>query len=777
MTKVHLLVNLKLTPRRAPDLVELEPAAASLPSIASNDEPPFPSQSGERSVGSGECDLAKSGESSRSIVSWMNSPKCVHFVVQYVAQPRDNSLASLLHEAFKLLELRFKLYDHDGAETLMFKELERQLALVGFLDQEKLETLFRRVDLDGNGTLDFAEFLCLLYLWVDKGNYSHFFLNPINAGIINKAFTVMEKAMIKYDKDRSRSLDIDELNAFFGDHLPAACQSGAYKQVVDAVFPERQREAGQALKFPSFMHLLYDVMCKYPGSTLQGTYSKAQTKLLSQAAAHATGEQSALWKQLREAFLVLQQDFNRFDANGDKLVDKTEITAGIPVTKIGADKVNIISRLEFAFSQVDLDHSNTLDFYEFVYLSFMMTQNGAYHDMVEQSTGATAVKRAFIDIHSYYRRFDEDKNLRLTWDELEKFFTYCFGEIPAAVPGIFAQVKYQSSATQGRDAVDVVRFMKLLYMLVLPDGEFVPNRYRYTKPTQPAESNLVSMPVVKASKPRPPRIEPVEPRRFRATKVLGQGGQGKVMLGEYEGFGRCAGKTLFGDPGPDLIEETRNEVDFFTRLDHPNCHYLLGAKLSLDNGGIMLLTEICELGSIYDFYGKAGKKFCRSTAWRLGKECALGLLEVHNMGFMHRDIKSLNVFLSSDLVAKVADFGMVTQAPLASDGCGTPQWMAPEVAANVLGRPTQYDRSVDVYSYGVLLWELFHCSTPFAETRYDQMTICKQVYYNGIRPRMSPHTPREIQKIIVSCWNQTADGRPTFDLVLQALEQAKQAVE
>ena len=135
------------------------------------------------------------------------------------------------------------------------------------------------------------------------------------------------------------------------------------------------------------------------------------------------------------------------------------------------------------------------------------------------------------------------------------------------------------------------------------------------------------------------------------------------------------------------------------------------------------------------------------------------------------------VSLSADLVAKVADFGMVTQAPLASDGCGTPQWMAPEVAANVLGRPTQYDRSVDVYSYGVLLWELFHCSTPFAETRYDQMTICKQVYYNGIRPRMSPHTPREIQKIIVSCWNQTADGRPTFDLVLQALEQAKQAVE
>ena len=57
---------------------------------------------------------------------------------------RDNSLASLLHEAFKLLELRFKAYDQDGADTLMYKELEHQLALVGFCDQEKLEALFKR---------------------------------------------------------------------------------------------------------------------------------------------------------------------------------------------------------------------------------------------------------------------------------------------------------------------------------------------------------------------------------------------------------------------------------------------------------------------------------------------------------------------------------------------------------------------------------------------------------------------------------------------------------
>ncbi len=66
----------------------------------------------------------------------------------YVAAPRDNTLAAHLHEAFKLLEIRFANYDHDGAEMLMFRELERELALMGFRDP-RLEATFKRFDLDG----------------------------------------------------------------------------------------------------------------------------------------------------------------------------------------------------------------------------------------------------------------------------------------------------------------------------------------------------------------------------------------------------------------------------------------------------------------------------------------------------------------------------------------------------------------------------------------------------------------------------------------------------
>ncbi|KAJ1476014.1 hypothetical protein T484DRAFT_1826299 [Baffinella frigidus] len=234
----------------------------------------------------------------------------------YIAQPKDNTLPSLLHEAFKLLEIRFANYDADGAHTLMYLELERELSLVGFMDHDQLQVLFKRVDLDGNGTLDFSE--C--------GDYSAFFRHPTNSKTVAKAFSVMERAMVKYDTDKSQTLSIQELDAFFSDYFPIAVQSGCYKEVVEVVYPVHVRQTGKELSFSRFMYLLYDVMYKYPGSTLAGTYGRTVAK----AVGGGTGEQSQLWVELKEAFTTLDEDFCRFDANGDRLVDYTEITNGIP---------------------------------------------------------------------------------------------------------------------------------------------------------------------------------------------------------------------------------------------------------------------------------------------------------------------------------------------------------------------------------------------------------------------------------------------------------------
>lgn len=76
---------------------------------------------------------------------------------------------------------------------------------------------------------------------------------------------------------------------------------------------------------------------------------------------------------------------------------------GIPATTSNYARLEILSRLEHAFSLVDIDQSRTLDFYEYMYLGFMMTQTGSYHDLVQTSRGSAQVKKCFIDLHKYYR--------------------------------------------------------------------------------------------------------------------------------------------------------------------------------------------------------------------------------------------------------------------------------------------------------------------------------------------------------------------------------------
>ena len=238
-------------------------------------------------------------------------------------------------------------------------------------------------------------------------------------------------------------------------------------------------------------------------------------------------------------------------------------------------------------------------------------------------------------------KYDHDQNLRLTRDELENFFRDVFGETPSSFEAAFQVCQYTSAATRGREAVDLVRFMKLLYMMICPAGPFHPSKYDpdAAKKAYHQPERVLSKPDSK-SKTRPKRFTNVRSDKFIPTKLLGQGGQGVVEAGTYEGV-TCAGKTFYRAPGPELMMEVKAEVDLFLQLNHPNCHYLLGANTSLDKGGIIMLTEICEMGSLYDLFSKQRLRFDDRTAMRVATECASGMEFIHNLGYMHRDIKSL----------------------------------------------------------------------------------------------------------------------------------------
>lgn len=117
---------------------------------------------------------------------------------------------------------------------------------------------------------------------------------------------------------------------------------------------------------------------------------------------------------------------------------------------------------------------------------------------------------------------------------------------------------------------------------------------------------------------------------------------------------------------------------------------------------------------------------------------------VFNLGIVHRDIKSMNILLSQEGIVKICDFGMSKtlgeiedeqgSSPNADQVMGTPQWLAPEVTD---GEP--YSKAADVYSFGIVLWEIGSRRLPYSTTpRVDEMqplALLAEVA-KGVRPNI-----------------------------------------
>eukprot|EP00879_Flechtneria_rotunda_P017041 GHRR01017847.1.p1 GENE.GHRR01017847.1~~GHRR01017847.1.p1 ORF type:complete len:205 (+),score=88.55 GHRR01017847.1:274-888(+) len=139
-------------------------------------------------------------------------------------------------------------------------------------------------------------------------------------------------------------------------------------------------------------------------------------------------------------------------------------------------------------------------------------------------------------------------------------------------------------------------------------------------------------------------------------------------------------------------------------------------------------------------------------------EVSRGMDYLHQRKIIHRDLKAANLLLDENGMVKIADFGVArmieTNGHMTAE-TGTYRWMAPEVIEH---KP--YDEKADVFSFGVVLWELLTCKIPYSDMTPLQAAV--GVVQKGLRPAIPPTCLPQLANIMMACWDASPLHRPSF---------------
>ncbi|GLC35482.1 hypothetical protein PLESTB_000202500 [Pleodorina starrii] len=192
---------------------------------------------------------------------------------------------------------------------------------------------------------------------------------------------------------------------------------------------------------------------------------------------------------------------------------------------------------------------------------------------------------------------------------------------------------------------------------------------------------------------------------------------------------------------------------------------------------VRLVLEFCDKGSLKDALDQhafmQGEGFNLAAMLETASDIAKAMVHMHAANVLHSDLKARNIMLKSSgtegrgVIAKVADFGLSTrmehtETHLSSCFQGTLTHMAPEVMLE--GR---ISKAADVYSFGILMWELFCAGDPFSGV--PRAHLGHAITMKRMRPKFPPFAPRDYVALAARCWDPDAAARPTFELVLSEL--------
>ncbi|KAL8255951.1 hypothetical protein R6Q59_031018 [Mikania micrantha] len=248
---------------------------------------------------------------------------------------------------------------------------------------------------------------------------------------------------------------------------------------------------------------------------------------------------------------------------------------------------------------------------------------------------------------------------------------------------------------------------------------------------------------------------------------IGQGSCGTVYHAMWYGSDVAVKVFSRQEYSDDAILSFRQEVSLMKRLRHPNILLFMGAVTSPQC--LCIVTEFLPRGSLFRLLQRKTTKFDWRRRIHMAMDIARGMNYLHNCHppIIHRDLKSSNLLVDKNWNVKVGDFGLSRikhETYLATKtGKGTPQWMAPEVIRN-----EQADEKSDIYSFGVVLWELTTEKIPWGSL--NSMQVIGAVGFMNQQLDIPKDVDPQWASLIESCCCSEPQFRPTFQEILDKLK-------
>ncbi|RIB16890.1 kinase-like domain-containing protein [Gigaspora rosea] len=259
-------------------------------------------------------------------------------------------------------------------------------------------------------------------------------------------------------------------------------------------------------------------------------------------------------------------------------------------------------------------------------------------------------------------------------------------------------------------------------------------------------------------------------------KQIGEGGFGIVYSATFQGT-KYALKSLRKNLQlqEEDIRDFKDELENFYKIeDHPNVIKFYG--ISRDSNDFLFVLQLADGGNLRDYlFGKQKDNFYEiswSELIQIANDIANGLNHLHNNRIIHRDLHSKNILIH-DNRALISDFGISKQMDYSTSGTQVKGMMAYIEPQCILQykmddnkKVFKRDKKSDIYSLGMLLWELTSGVPPFY--RYPDYNIMHKII-NMQREIPILNTPSDYTDLYRKCWSTNPDERPIMSNILETL--------